>query len=378
MAIPEQSTPRFAILGAGNGGRAMAGHLRLLGFDVVLFNRDDPLEIEQYLDPISRFGGIRLTGALEGEVAGVRVTTDVGEAVKDADVVFMVTPALAHATLARQMAPWTKPDQIIVLTPGRTFGAYEVHALMGAHGGSPDLTVAETYSLPYACRLTEGHGVFISRIKSWLPIATLPATRIDAVTAILQPAFASLVPLPSTLHTGLLNIGAIFHPAGTLLNAARIERLGGGYPFYTEAITPSVGRVLERADAERVAIGAALGLATDTALQITLNAYGVRADSLTEALRTNPAYVLGNTPGDLAHRYVQEDVPMGLVPLASLGRQVGASTPTLESLVHLASVMTGQDFWTSRRTMQRLGLSDLGPAELLEAFIHGEARSGSA
>jgi len=376
MDRPELHRPRFAILGAGNGGRAMAGHLCLLGFDVILYNREDPQEIELYLDPIARSGSIRLSGDLEGEVSGVRVTTDVGEAVRDADVVFVVTPALAHATLARQMAPWTRPDQIVVLTPGRTFGAYEVRSTMLAHGAAREITVAEAYSLPYACRLTEGNGVFISRIKSWLPVAALPAHGIDIVTDTLRPVFPSLIPMETTLHTGLLNIGAIFHPAGTLLNAARIERLGGGFPFYTEAITPSVGRVLESADAERVTIGAALGLATATALEITSNAYGVHAESLPEALQANPAYVLGSTPGDLSHRYVQEDVPMGLVPLASLGQQVGARTKTLESLVHLASVMTGQDFWTSPRTMHRLGLSELDVPGLLNAFRRGDPQTG--
>ena len=372
MIEPEQPLPRVAILGAGNGGRAMAGHLCLLGFDVVLFNRDDPLEVEQYLDPIARAGCIRLTGDLEGEVAGVRVTTDVGEAVRDADIIFVVTPALAHATLAQQMAPWTRPDQVVVLTPGRTFGAYEVLSTMRAHGAAREITVAETYSLPYACRLTEGNGVFVSRVKSWLPIAALPARGIDRVTTLLRPIFPSLEPLETTLHTGLLNLGAIFHPAGTLLNAARIERLGGGFPFYTEAITPSVGRVLESADAERVAIGAALGVVTATALETTSRAYGVRAGSLPEALQANPAYVLGHTPGDLSHRYVQEDVPMGLVPLASLGRQVGARTRTLDAVVHLASVMTGQNFWDSRRTMERLGLADLDATGLRDAFTRGE------
>lgn len=34
-----RSSPRFAVLGAGHGGTAMAGHLSLMGFDVSLYNR---------------------------------------------------------------------------------------------------------------------------------------------------------------------------------------------------------------------------------------------------------------------------------------------------------------------------------------------------
>ena len=31
--------PKFAVIGAGHGGMAMAGHLSLKGFDVKLYNR---------------------------------------------------------------------------------------------------------------------------------------------------------------------------------------------------------------------------------------------------------------------------------------------------------------------------------------------------
>jgi opine dehydrogenase len=31
--------PKFAVMGAGHGGTAMAGHLSLMGFDVSLYNR---------------------------------------------------------------------------------------------------------------------------------------------------------------------------------------------------------------------------------------------------------------------------------------------------------------------------------------------------
>ena len=45
------------------------------------------------------------------------------------------------------------------------------------------------------------------------------------------------------LHTGLNNMGAIFHPALTLLNAGRIESTGGEFQFYIDGVTPSVETV---------------------------------------------------------------------------------------------------------------------------------------
>ena len=47
------------------------------------------------------------------------------------------------------------------------------------------------------------------------------------------------------------NIGAVFHPAMTVLNAAREKSGKGEIQFYMERITPSVANVLEAVDEER-------------------------------------------------------------------------------------------------------------------------------
>ena len=45
------------------------------------------------------------------------------------------------------------------------------------------------------------------------------------------------------------------------MNAGRIERSRGDFYFYEEGVTPAVVRAIEALDAERQAIGAALGFA---------------------------------------------------------------------------------------------------------------------
>ena len=52
---------RVAILGAGNGAHAMAGHLALKGFTVRLYNKFEE-EIVQLRD----HGGVTVEGAVEG------------------------------------------------------------------------------------------------------------------------------------------------------------------------------------------------------------------------------------------------------------------------------------------------------------------------
>lgn len=366
---------RFAVIGAGNGGRAMAGHLRLAGHDVVLFNRDDPTENERLLKPLVTSGAIEVVGAIEGVARGVEITTSLKQAVQGAEVIFVVVPAVAHAALAKEMAPLLVAGQTVVLTPGRTFGAYEFLHVLRENGCSHRLTVGETYSLPYTARLQPGNRVIVTRVKDWLPVATIPARDVDELVDKLSPLFPGLLATEHVLYTSLLNIGAMFHPAGTLLNAARIEQSGGGFPFYTEGMTPSVCRVIERLDEERRAIARRFGLDLPSALEMTARAYGVRGDSLYEVLRANAAYDVGQAPNSLSHRYVYEDTSTGLVPMVSLAELICVPVPVMRAMVELASAMTGTDFWETGRNLRRLGLAYDDASVLVEALRRGDVQS---
>ncbi|MCK5573839.1 MAG: NADP transhydrogenase subunit alpha, partial [Bacteroidetes bacterium] len=65
MNNTEKSKPRFAVLGAGHGGTAMAGHLALMGFSVNLFNRS-----EDRLWGVKSSGGIEIEGELDHQGFG--------------------------------------------------------------------------------------------------------------------------------------------------------------------------------------------------------------------------------------------------------------------------------------------------------------------
>ena len=133
------------------------------------------------------------------------------------------------------------------------------------------------------------------------------------------------------LHTGLNNMGAIFHPALTLLNAGRIESTHGDYQFYIDGVTPSVARVLEVLDRERVTVAASLGIRAQTALEWLKMAYDAEGEDLNEAIHNQPGYYGIKAPSTLNHRYIFEDVPMSLVPIAALGQRYGVSVRGMDS-----------------------------------------------
>ena len=353
-------------MGAGHGGLAMAGHLAVMGFPVTLWNRS-PERVEH----VTRRGGIEVEGEVDGFGVPRVATSDIRQAVRDADVVMVVTPAFAHADLARLLTPVLRAGQIVVLNPGRTGGALEFAHILKRRRKRADILVAEAQTLLYVSRHLEPTKAHIFQIKSEVPVAALPAYRTPEVLDALHAAFPQFVAGGNVLQTSLDNIGAVFHPGVTVLNAARIESTHGDFEYYLEGITPAVANVLERLDQERIAVATALGIRAHRAKDWIYQAYAAAGGSLYEAIQATPGYKGVRAPALVNHRYITEDVPFSLVPLASLGEHLGVEVPTIRSVIHLACLMTGQDFWKSGRTVERLGLADLGVREIRLLAVGG-------
>jgi opine dehydrogenase len=174
------------------------------------------------------------------------------------------------------------------------------------------------------------------------------------------------------METSLNNFGAIFHPAPTLLNSSHIER-GQPFDYYLEGITPSVGRMLEKLDEERMKVARAVGVKAISALEWLEEVYGAKGSSIYQAIQNNLAYKGLTAPKGLDTRYIYEDVPCSLVPMASLAVHMGIDTPVMNTIIQLANIMTGCNFWTEGRNVEKLGIKGLSPME-----IHQLARTGRA
>lgn len=358
MTTPE----RFTVIGAGHGGKAMAAHLALMGFKVTLYNRT-----LDHIAVIQKRGGIELESA-EGGPHGfgklVAVTSDIGEAVKKAQVIMVVVPSSAHADIARNLAPHLKKGQTIILHPGRTGGALEFKKVLTDQCCTVDVTIAEAETFIYASRSDGPAQARIFRIKEAVPLAALPAIRNEQVLAAIRPAYPQFIDGTNVLNTGLNNMGAIFHPALTLLNAGWIEATHGDYQFYIDGVTPSVARVLETLDRERVTVASSLGIRARTAIEWLKMAYDTTGEDLHSAIQNQPGYYGIKAPSNLSHRYIFEDVPMSLVPIASLGERFGVSVRGMDSIIRLACIVHRTDYWKRGRTVDKLGIGNLSVAEL--------------
>jgi opine dehydrogenase len=369
----EQKT-RYTIIGAGNGGRAMAAHLALMGFPVVLYNRTF-----ENIAAIKSRGGIELDG--EGCPKGFGrlrlVTSDVAEALDDAQVIMVVLPSTAHQPMARAFAPHLRDGQIIILHPGRTGGVLEFVKTLQDEGCSADVTVAEAETLLYACRADGPTQVRIFRIKDAVPLAALPASRTQSVLDAIADAFPRFIDGGTVLHTSLNNMGSIFHPALAILNAGHIEATRGEFQFYIDGATPSVARVLEALDRERVTVAAALGIRARTAQEWLKMAYDATGENLYQAIQNQPGYRGIKAPSTLQHRYITEDIPMSLVPIKALGERFGVSVQSISAIIHMACVIHQVDYWQRGRTLNKLGIDQLSVAELTRYVTEGEYANAS-
>jgi opine dehydrogenase len=364
-ALREKGTKTaFCVVGAGHGGLAMAGHLGIMGFPVRLYNRT-----EENLHAVRWHGGIRVTGEVEGFGAVQMATSDMGEAISGADVVMVVVPATAHRFVAEAAAASLHDGQIVVLNPGRTGGALEFRQVLGSKGCRAALLLGETSTFLYASRALSRAEARVFRIKNSVRFATLPAYWIPEVLLVLNQAFPQFVPGDNVLCTGMENIGAIFHPALTLLNAGWIETTRGDFDYYIGGISPSVARALERLDGERVAVAASLGIHTVSAREWLYLTYDAPGRDLYEAIQNTSSYRGIRAPDRILHRYVTEDVPMSLVPLASIGKMLGVAVPMMDMAISLANVMHGTDYWKEGRTVQKMGLSDLSVKEIRQLVV---------
>jgi len=299
------------------------------------------------------------------------VTSDIKAAIKHAEVLMVVVPSSAHATMAANMAPHLKDGQIIILHPGRTCGAIEYDKVLRDSGCKAKFVVAEAETFIYASRADGPAQSRIFRIKEAVPLAALPSKKTPDVLAAIQPAYPQFIDGVNVLHTGLNNMGAIFHPAITILNAGWLESTYGDFQFYIDGVTPSVARILEVLDRERVTVASALGLRARTAQEWLNLAYDTRGDDLHDAIHNQPGYYGIKAPNSLKHRYIFEDVPMSLVPMAALGKRYGVSVRGMDSMIRLANFIHSTDYWRRGRTLDKLGIEQFSVSELTEFVREG-------
>jgi opine dehydrogenase len=300
------------------------------------------------------------------------VTSDIGEAVRDADLLLCPTPATAQGDIARVLAPHLKDRQVVYLPPG-TFGSYIFAKAAREAGNRADAAFAEAGTLPWLARKHGSHEVAITVRAKRLPTGVLPLRLKDHALEVIGRAFPGVIEdCGDALSGALMNAGPIIHPPLITMNAAPLEHFER-WDIHKEGTQPAVRRVTDALDAERIAVRAALGyraphfpLADHYAGEGAEWMYGRGShDKLTNSGDWREHIVLTQ------HRYMLEDLRIGLSFLASCGELAGVPTPLTRAFLSIGGAVCGEDFMQTGRTFASLGLGGLDRAALQMMLAEG-------
>lgn len=331
---------KIGIIGMGNVGQALAGYLSSMHYCVYLYNRSEKRiqEIRQKSNKIT------LCGIFEKEEQIYCITSDIKKVVKECDILFITIPADSHGEIAEKIAGSLRNNQLIVLVPGRTLGAYKFHKSLCESGLKENVTIAETSTVFWACRLISNGLVQIYSKKKYVEMAALNNTASSEMIKEVQVMFPEIKMVESTFITGLNNIGMVFHPAPFLLNLSRIDR-GEKFFYYKEGISPAVASFIEKIDCERLMVGKRLGIQIESAQEWLKNTYGAEGDTLFECIQNTDAYGEVLAPQTIHSRYIFEDISTGLVTLYQMGRCFNMNLSYSDSVIKLANLIFHVDFY---------------------------------
>ena len=391
-----------AVLGGGSVGRTCAADCKLAGNTVRLFDIQPFAEKSlKYLEktgvtlvgtPKNKYGFSRL-----GNAKFDMVTDDMAKAVDGVKLILVCIPSVAHEAFFEQLAPLLKDGQIVHIIPDN-YGSLRLRKKLRETGSRAKVIIGGWSSAPYGTRIVTEGGVptpeqylvyrAITLRGAALPDADsddlLESTRylgcFDSITQGDGPVKGKTV-----LDIGFSNVNPVIHVPGTVLGASVMENFGriyGGhdrfqYSIYSHAFCPSLSEVQVAFYEEETALAEAIG--------VDLARYP-REDFFSRASILGPKYMgegciipfeeqwpTGFTTGPftIQNRYITEDVPVGCHVYHELGKKFGIATPVIDSMITIASVMTGQDFYKTGVKLEDLGIGHLDKDQLLKYLNEG-------
>ncbi len=353
---------KIAVLGGGNGAHAMAADLAQKGYEV---NMCEAPEFKESISTTLSRQAIELIDVWdEKDIVKLNmVTTNVKEALKGVSYIMICVPAIGTKHFFNLITPYLEDGQTIIKWAAN-FSALTFAKILKEKGIKKDITIAEAHTLPWGCRLLEPGKIKLMVWMSQLLLATFPANNLDRVIDEVKKMYP-VVAGENVMATSLNNLNPIVHPVGTVMNAGWIDTLGKDFGFYREGTTMSIARGIKRAFEEVSMVADAVGVAMlkypeeDFFKKSTIMSSYSRAPFDKEGAS---AKISG--PSSVKSRYITEDVPYGLVPIAKLGHKFNVSTPFIDAVIEFSSVINETNYMEQGMSLEELGIASLDKKEL--------------
>jgi len=343
---------KIAVLGAGNSGLATSAHLSRNNHSVYLWNRTSSNILK-----LSRIKKISIKGLYTEKVSIELASSNIEEIINDVSLIIVTIPANYHPQIAGLLSKYVTPDQHILLSPGRTFGAFEFTQNLLENGVNNLPKIAETQTILYTCRKTKEDEVLILDIKREVLISCIqPSDTLKFMESLPECISNSLIPAKSILETSIGNVGMILHCAPVLLNTGWIENKETRFKYYYAGITPTIASFLEKLDQERLEVAHKLNIKIDSIQKWFEKCYLIKEEKLYDCIQKNQSYKTIDAPVSLSHRYIYEDIATGLVPLEAIGKKLGLKMEICSLTINLANSLLDEDFRVIGRNLKKLNM----------------------
>lgn len=342
---------KITIIGCGNAGLIHAAKLIEKGHEVALLKTSSTNS--DFYNIIKSEGGYNVKDDTNGGnrffVRPSIVTRNVEKAIGFGDIIMVMTTTLQHESIAQLIAPFVRDGQIIVLVPGY------LGSLIFKKYIDKKVIYSEWETTAYNGRIMDSMYVRISFYNPRNAISVTPSNEAENVLTILSQCFSNTQYLRrNLLESALHNPNYIVHPIGILFSASRIEYSKGEFWMYKEAFTDSVVNVIKAFDIEKNKMLQAFGCQPLDYFDAAKwrNEENLNIDAM--AVFKSFADSSNKGPSFVNHRYLLEDVPMGLGLYVSIGKILGLDTSIQEAIISLSSALLNKDLKKNARTIQAL------------------------
>ena len=349
---------KYVIIGAGNGGQSLAGDMVLRGTKVSAIYDKNPKPIEA----IRKAGGIQMSGpVVEGFAPIEHPTARLEDAMEQGNVFLVTIVGNFHAQLAKEMAPYVRESDIILLIPGNSGSSLLFRKTLWENGVTRLPLIGETLSMPYATRLLgEAHAGIKAR-KLSLPMAALPASRNDELLAAVSPAIPEVMIWADSLSIGMSNINPKGHVPYYLFNLGKVEAPTPLDIDFHAWNTKTTDRIADMYDQERINVMDAIGL--------TPISYKKAHELCYAGKHYVPIKQEGAMPENAVQvpdRFIDEDVPLNMILVSEIGHKLNVPTPITDLLIDVSNLVREKDFRATGTTLDTLGIASLDKAYIWE------------
>lgn len=343
---------KVTVVGCGNAGLIHAAKMYEKGNNEICLLKTSNTN-NAYYDKIVAEGGYRVHDLTNrGKDFFVKpslVTRDAQAAMMFADVVLIMTTTLQHESVAKLIGPYVHDGQIIAMCPGY------MGSLIFKKYVEADAIYCEWETTAYNGRVVDNDYVKITFYNPRNAISVLPTSKNQQVLDVFSQLFDNTHYLrKNILESAIHNPNMIVHTIGMTFSASRIEYSKGEFWMYREAFTDSVINVINAFDKQKNEVLKAYGCEPLDYFEAAK--WRNEADLTVDAMTSFKSFADSSNkgPGFLRHRYLLEDVPMGLGLYVSLGKVAGLDVSVAESIMALGGALLGEDFKLQARSIQYL------------------------